>query len=286
VLLEYDPIATSGDGNCLYRTISLAITGNQTHHVQLRVLCAIEMILNRHFYDISQRKYVDQIQDIRVVCSDYQNLLKSTVNINKFSEILNMYALSAVMGKPITSYYPPMVSSTFHTEPFTRKIIGRNVKESSTSAATVMWPQMTIPNAMNGFVPCHFVLLHNKKPTNESYITIDATPIHSDCLAETVRDDTLDDEAKIPSGISVLPSLDIDEPSGEIVTDFVESDSAETDIIHEESENQLGRPLPDDKFLDTDTVYSLLMQSSDVCDKIPRGPKENKYFVIENAENV
>lgn len=54
--IEYFPLRTQGDGNCLYRAISLALSGSEEHHVLLRLLVSLELIINRSSYDTKKKK--------------------------------------------------------------------------------------------------------------------------------------------------------------------------------------------------------------------------------------
>ena len=71
---DSNPLQVTGDGNCLYRSVSLAMTGTQDYHSLLRLMVALEMILNRSSYD-TKRKYNDFLNDTRIVTSDYKKTL-------------------------------------------------------------------------------------------------------------------------------------------------------------------------------------------------------------------
>ena len=43
ILYNNRPISVVGDGNCLYRAVSVAMTGSEDAHVLLRLLTAIEL---------------------------------------------------------------------------------------------------------------------------------------------------------------------------------------------------------------------------------------------------
>ena len=47
--VEFDAIKTSGDGNCLYRSASLILVGNEDLHLLLRLLTAIELFLHASY---------------------------------------------------------------------------------------------------------------------------------------------------------------------------------------------------------------------------------------------
>ena len=103
----FSPRCSSADGNCLYTAVSLALFGDQSHHLHLRLLTALEMLLNKVYYDINGRSYEDKIQDNRIVNGTYNELIELVCKKGGFSEILHIYALSAVIGLPLKTYYPP-----------------------------------------------------------------------------------------------------------------------------------------------------------------------------------
>ncbi|KAH3833940.1 hypothetical protein DPMN_107259 [Dreissena polymorpha] len=82
----YDPVQIIGDGNCLYRTLSYAISGCQDHHVLLRLFAALELIQHRHYYDTG-KKY-NFLNDTRILMSDYSKILFEALTLNM--EILHI----------------------------------------------------------------------------------------------------------------------------------------------------------------------------------------------------
>uniref|UniRef100_A0A8W8P6P7 Uncharacterized protein n=1 Tax=Magallana gigas TaxID=29159 RepID=A0A8W8P6P7_MAGGI len=100
-----------------------AKTGSEIHHVLLRLLTVLELLEHRPYYDSDHRKHVDLISDNRVVSGTYEQILDDAVNINSYSGMSHIYALSAVLGKP-RSYYPPQLAAEFVSEPYTRKAVG------------------------------------------------------------------------------------------------------------------------------------------------------------------
>lgn len=47
---NYFALRTEGDGNCLFRACSLAITGSEKWHIALRLFAGIEVALNINCY--------------------------------------------------------------------------------------------------------------------------------------------------------------------------------------------------------------------------------------------
>ena len=145
MLHQYIPLSVLGDGNCFYRAVSRSLCGNESMHILLRLRTAIEIITNRKFYDTGRRSYVDLINDNRVVVSNYKKLVEDTVTLNSYSEMMHIYALSAVLKSPIRSVYPPQIQPELASDAFSRKVVGRNVKGSLSSDIIVMWTQMRFP---------------------------------------------------------------------------------------------------------------------------------------------
>lgn len=154
---DYCPLTTIGDGNCLYRAVSLAVTGSQEHHNLLRLKTALELILNRQSYD-TKRKNNDFLHDTRIVTSQYQKLVIDAVTDKTYSEMAHIYALSAALGIAIYSYYPPQMNSELSSA-FTRNVYGRKVRAGSRSVLSLMWTSVTVPQSPKDFHVNHFVPL-------------------------------------------------------------------------------------------------------------------------------
>ena len=85
ILKKYHPVVLQnnsvrrvyGDGNCLYRAVSSALFGSESHHLLLRLLTTIEIACHRHVYDITNHQCIQN--DNRVVSSTYHDLLMSAV---------------------------------------------------------------------------------------------------------------------------------------------------------------------------------------------------------------
>ena len=145
LLNDFYPASVVGDGNCIYRAVSRALSGTENYHSLLRLKTSLEIILNRQFYDHKSKTYKDLICDNRVIVSDYEKLVQDSIVLGSYAELAHIYALSASIGKPIRSYFPPQMFSEFLSEPFTRKVVGRKVKLDGESVTTVMWTQMHVP---------------------------------------------------------------------------------------------------------------------------------------------
>ena len=153
-----------GDGNCLYRTISLACYGSQSYHLHLRLLNSIELILHRQYYDTAHENYIDLIQDNNVLITRYHELINDTCKEGSYSELLHIYGLSSALGAPILSYYPPTATNSGLYKSYSRKIFGREVGHKKTEIAHIMWTQVSISEREFQFHPNHFVPLWKTQP--------------------------------------------------------------------------------------------------------------------------
>jgi hypothetical protein len=58
VLDLFTPVATTGEGNCLFRAVSLALFGTENRHDYLRLATAIEMTLHIQHYDKTSDRFL------------------------------------------------------------------------------------------------------------------------------------------------------------------------------------------------------------------------------------
>ena len=68
---------------------------------------------------------------------------------------------SVQQSSNLWSYYPPTACNDFLTNPFSRRINGRDVSERRSVAVTLMWTMTTLPKKA---LPNHFVLQNNARP--------------------------------------------------------------------------------------------------------------------------
>jgi hypothetical protein len=155
ILLEYVPLAVVGDGNCLYRACSLGLYGDETHHVHLRLLTAIEIILNAKYYSATD------MFDVRINVSPYDELVSVAVGYGRYAEFAHVKALSAVIGVSIQTYYPPLKLNTYLSNALSCCVVGRGVKNSP-SPLTIMWTQTTMPSSFEKFAANHFCVFHRR----------------------------------------------------------------------------------------------------------------------------
>ena len=146
------PIAVSGDGNCLFNSLSMAIFGNQTHATELRVRTSIELCLNQEYY---KRENADNRFD------DFAPTLEEAVSKcpknGEWACIWDMHAASTVIGAPIISVYPVVNGPTDETIRVLNRTLNPRESKNRQNPVTIMWsgPQHN-PDRLwtaNHFVP-------------------------------------------------------------------------------------------------------------------------------------
>ena len=317
ILLDVFPVKTIGDGNCMYRSVSRLLTGSESYHMLLRLLTVIEIVSNNLYYDISAKKHIDLIGDNRIVVSPYNQLVKDAVTIGAYADMLHIYALSAAVGQPIRSYYPPQLSAEFLSEPFSRKVVGRNVQKSATPLGTVMWTQMTFGDT---FQPNHFVPLVRKSSSNSNVTPIE---VHDDdsvvknvsvCLDDSLQCDVTNEQNVDDSDVLVDSNVSVDQDSDVLIdsnvpvchddSDVSNLDSSNSDLENSNSdlENEISFSNATSDACDETQSYGVLgndflslekiaeiFENPDedkIVQQIPQGLKENVYFLANNQHNI
>ena len=95
------PIHVTGDGNCLFNSVSVVVQGNEALASELRVQTCIELVLNFAYY-----KNHSLYQDFRLVLPDLVRACQMCATDYEFSSIFTVQGLSSVIGREIVSVYP------------------------------------------------------------------------------------------------------------------------------------------------------------------------------------
>ena len=296
VMLKFStPRLVYGDGNCLFRTVSLALFGRQRYHYHLRLLAALEIAHYRGYYDESYPNYVNLINDERVICSSYLEVLESACKSGAYSQMLHVYALSAALCEPLRMYYPSTGMNDNLAVPFSRQIIGRGVKNHSGTAGvwSIMWSQLHIPSHVFNFQPNHFVLQWYIPQTGNTVINLD-------------DDDVLDSPQKSKPPVEITSSSEIhdsvdnlniggqdDELESSINSEPVNNNEKDQENSSEDEDAAVRRSLKQcasgtlaGTFLSTFDALDIIRTHEPVLPRVPLGPKDNMYFIIDNSLNV
>ena len=153
------PWKTVGDGNCLFRAISIAAYNDERRHVQLRWRVFQEIRDNPTWYDKDDPNYCSPFaNDLGITLENYSYYFVSTPKDGVWSDINHILASSAVLNTPIMSYFPSIQSTV---SSFSRVVIGRNVSNPDTMDTKIklMWTSTEFPKKLENFIPNHFVPL-------------------------------------------------------------------------------------------------------------------------------
>ena len=278
------PLKTMADDNCMYRAISLALTGCENYHACLRLITAIELILTRDSYD-TRKKYNDFLNDIRIVTSDYAKLVDDALTEGSYAEMAHIYALSTAVGQPIRSVYPGHKDNELAVA-FNRTVRGRGLSADAKPDVILMWTSTSIPEnhqelRINHFVPLVEKLFHDYNSdcsfnnhndcdsvveTNEKYVY----------YSENAKSICGDDQ---PSNCEMIKeeSLCVCDKIDELCT-CVQTDGEPVTFD--------GTTGPLHGFMSTETAIAHLTSRKKGLNEIPGGIKQDVYFLVDNTTNI
>ena len=124
------PVFTKGDGNCLYNSISLLLTREQSQlSTELRIKVVGEMVKNRSFYDAGDF--------LKYGVDNFEEDMLDSMRDETYSSFRHMYALANVACCNIRSVYPKS-KNPFVKRNYLNVTISLRVKTENT--ASILWP--------------------------------------------------------------------------------------------------------------------------------------------------
>ena len=145
ILHTYVPVFVVGDGNCLFRAVSLACYGSEEYHDTLRRLAATEMLQHLRWYDAER---VDSRHPLRnephILLPQYEEACCEVSWSGQAVGVTAVLALSAVIGYPIHTFWPPLKWLSYPA-PLSRQYTRRGVT-GSTRAVHVIWSTIQDPS--------------------------------------------------------------------------------------------------------------------------------------------
>ena len=282
VMLDaYSPRQVVGDGNCLYRAVSLALYGTESLHIYVRLLTSIELTLHPDTYNSSD----SFLSTLPVPPSSYDALITASLTVGADSELAHVYAVSAAVGVVIQSYMPPSHSVGLGLNPYTRVVVGRGQHTTAVPTFAVMWTMTRVPQRAVDFVPNHFVFL--AATTTISVVQLDNATTSDDqplCVAHPTSPEPavmLEDS----NAVSASPSSTADSDQ-DISADVVPVDDVTVDNV-ESTDGKAAdmTPLPRTDGLSMSEILQFLRRSANVLSRIPFWRKDNVYCIVSNAVN-
>ena len=208
------PIRTTANGNCLYNSMSIALTGDESLAASLRLLTVAELFAHSEYYaqhpqfeSVAQSSGYSVSTIINIFLSDQKAQDIYNGNISKlpraievlaqetsksfvFSSQFHLLALSSVIGKPIQSVYPEIptssrIRSALHGIFYPREVMNVVDKRKSENMVHIMWTNIS-KSPLHGWEPNHFVPLVNmsSKAFAKTYADAAMTPRHTPQINE------------------------------------------------------------------------------------------------------
>ena len=172
------PVVVRGDGNCLYRSMSLLLCGKEDLHTELRSRVVCEMVLGNEFYtsgaavsceQVAAKEIVKKIaavsasfqqgqslEDDDTVSKIFQDECIATTKSGTYSSMWHLQALASAVVCNIHSVYPnvaPGIRSVLNTV-----ACPRIADFSELVGYTIMWTRtVPMPQSHSLWIPNHFV---------------------------------------------------------------------------------------------------------------------------------
>ena len=252
ILDQYVPADVAGDGNCLFRAVSLALYGCQTQHVQLRLRAAIEVLLNASYYDSTSDVYYEPYRvDQSLLLTDYRTFVRDLVRDGAYSDMHTVLAISAVIQKPIQTRWPIVVRDAWES-PMTKFVVGRDVPTEH--PVNILWTIGSTKYAGKG----------SKINLNHFVPLISRPSVVGQCAASQVIDEN-EDAAEMPSNVG----------DGDGTVDSTADDD---DVCYAQD----GNPLQN-RFLPTSECIKHLQSDTPGLESVPNGIKENMWFKVRHC---
>ena len=257
MLNKYIPADVGGDGNCLFRAVSLSLYSTETHYMQLRVLCLIEVLLHPGLYDSSSAEFYPPYAADNWLClPSYESFVLALSTDGEYSDMLTVLSLSTVTQKAIQTLWP-LCTVPGAQSPLTKFVMGQHV-QSGRQPVYILWTTCSYkgPNTDGvGVSINHFVPLIELPDNATQYVLLDC-----------------DNQTQAPQ------SAYNDIPPRTEQTHEVQSDASVNVNV--------GFAL-DGQFLSVKQCITLLENcTDDTLAEIPDGIKNNKYFIIDQTANM
>lgn len=189
------PVNIEGDGNCLFRSFSLAVFGTESYHLEMRTRAIVELICHSYHYLSNQAMFhADNNQLIFWLShyssttdtsfldmSDLQNVLQvlkaviiESLSPNSGVGMWHLAALGSVLHKTVLSIYPAEAVGIATTS-MVRQVLNRLVYPrivglcANTDFIPIMWTSMHPPGTAL-WRPNHFVLCIKEPRTQPEQI--------------------------------------------------------------------------------------------------------------------
>jgi hypothetical protein len=298
---SYTPLATTGNGSCLFNALSLILFGTEAFALELRLRTSIYQILHE-----------EELTHMQKTCpwgrncyDDFDREVSVNLDINGFSNSLTMLVLSKVTDTQITSVFPFIeghtnlenkvdLSTTFNSE----------VSKHSKRKVVIMWTGCV--DLCKDFRINHFVPLISKQEMELKGIP------KKPCIVDLVTNVEKEVEKKLKPEVDYQDAMDVTSSSDQTSSSVEESSSAceesqsklkvseeenldgndddvHDDDVHEKSHASTAsgstiRTLTSYMWLPMEKVVRIA-QKRESIKMLPLGPKGSRAFLVKNVRN-
>ena len=259
VLEHYNPAQVQGDGNCLFRSVSVALYGVESYYHNFRLLTAEEIRSFPEWYDAYGPEGLHPLKHVQTVkLGKLDEVIQEVETAGSSCGVTAVLALSSVIGRPIHLFWPPLRGS-LEQSPLTRDLVGRGV-DPSRHPVNIMWSTVGEVPAEGEVVINHFVPLIKKGQVKAKARAGAAGPKDRAEPKETA--------------VGCKRVLDL-------------TDSDKEDWVCESEPKRVcssGNAVV--RFMDANKLYAFLTVGATVHKEVPKGLKENVSYLVDNSSNV
>ena len=146
-LKDLQALAVKADGNCFYNSLCKAIYDDETNSTHLRLLVALEIVMNPERYDKKGAVAASYIQpEVLNEFDEISSLVSNTCNPcgvpAAYATIAHFFAASEVLGQPIRSTHPLDDTEVFGCAlhlPYTTTAHGQTVSPLTEATLHLLW---------------------------------------------------------------------------------------------------------------------------------------------------
>ncbi|KAK7108168.1 uncharacterized protein [Littorina saxatilis] len=259
------PAAVSNTDHVLFRAVSLAVCAKDSLACELRVRCCIEMVNFASYY-----RYQKSHHMLARCAPDYTESCIDCALVDEGSSIWTLSGLASVVRRPIMSVYPNVNGPSDPAVQALNAVFQPREGEFNCQLVRILWCSEAT-NIMQGkWKPNHFVPLFDQQRQE--------APSPAKDRGKQELDSSQDTEADFENFEDAFEAEFGPESAGE------EAEAEQLQIPMPLAEG--GEQIDFGKFMDVFEAYEKITTATIVNSEIPRGVKENVWFLIDNSHNV
>lgn len=257
------PACNIANGDALFRAASIAVSAKDSLVTELRVRTCIEMVAYKSFH-----RWQKNHAALAACTPDYDDSCLDCAFQEEGTSAWTISALASVINRPIVSVYPRVNGPTDKTSVTLNTVFLPRTRENYEQPIRIMWTrnQTDIENEI--WIPDHFVPLFDQDPPEYS---IQEDHGQKQTESKLLKDYPGQTGESPPDNAKLAPSVSMD--ILEVEKDFVTLAEG-------------GQPLEYEKFMTVFECYDKVTNATNVLDSIPKGKKENVFFLIDNSYNM